>query len=308
MKIFLGTLFFVATVLGISCRKKFEENYSTTNDFFAKNGVAMQSYVINGSSGGSFTTPQGTIVTIPSNAFKTQSGNPVTSDVTIMFKDIYKKSDMLLSNKGTNTIWGTPLKSGGEFFIKCQLDNSTLVLNQGKHIDVQQPVSLTNGLDTVNKLQPFIQLDSMDFVGWVPSNDSLSNVVGYYIFSLYEFDTPVDSGSWCNSDNASFFNMYPSTKLTLHQLDNPTTEYGTQVFLVFKNIPSMVHVYATGNNNFLYSYAPQGLECTLVAFGVKDNRLYSSFIPIKITTNLTVDFSLNQTTTDEFISSLRTLD
>lgn len=308
MKILVRTLVLFAIALNISCEKEFSESYLTIDEFFERNGVAMQSYVINGSTGGRFTTPQGTIVTIPANAFRDPSGSTVTGNVTVQFKDIYRKSDMLLSNMPTNTISGKPLKSGGEFFIKCLVGDYTPYLGPGEYISIEQPAALTNGTDTVNAMQPFVFFDSLSSSGWVPSRgDSVRQTAGSFIYNLYNFNSPVEQGSWCNSDNATFFNAYPQTNLTLQQLD-AGAGYGTQVFLIFKNIASTISVSMDSPGSFPYRYAPQGLECTLVAFEIKDDKLYAAFVPIKITANLKVNFSLSPTTVEQFKSSLRALD
>ena len=281
------------------------ENYSSIQDFFSRNNVPMQTYTLNGTVGGSFTTLQGTIVTVPANAFVTQSNIPVTGTVTIQFKDVYKKSDMLLSRMTTTTIWGTPLKSGGEFFIKALANNSPVLMAPGKKIAVAQPVALTGGLDTAQL--PFVaQPDSSANLSWgTTSTDSVNCISGYYIFSLYAFNMPADSGSWCNSDNPTFFSNYPQTILTLHPTDN-SGNYNTDVFLVFNTISSMVHVYTNGSD-FPYYYAPQGLQCTLVAVGVNNGVLYSSFVPFTIGSNQTVNFTLSATTTSAFLSQMGAL-
>lgn len=284
------------------------DNYSSIDDFFSKNQPAMQEYTINGALGGSFTTPQGTIVTIPANAFVSQTSLPVTGDVTIQFKDIYLKSDMLLQDKSTMLSSGRPLKSGGEFFIKAVSDNAGLLLADGKNILVEQPATLTGGVDTVNVMTPFVQGDTAANIAWVPS---IADTVIYsmldYIYSLYQFSVPADSGTWCNSDNATFFSMYSQTNLTMIPNDS-TNIYGTQVFLVFKDISSMVHVY---QNSFIqkynYYFYPVGLESTMVAIGVKDGTLYTSFIPITGSGSMTLNFSLSETTTAEFLSELEAL-
>jgi hypothetical protein len=68
----------------------------------------------------------------------------------------------------------------------------------------------------------------------------------------------------------------------------------------------MVHVYKEGTA-FKYNYAPQGSQCTMVAVGVKDGKLYSSFRPVSITGNLTMDFALSETTIDDFKTQLNAL-
>ncbi len=207
------------------------DNYSSPKDFYSKNAVPVQTYTINALTGGNFTSPQGAIVTIAPNSFVTQGNVPVSGTVTIKFRDIYKKSDMLLSNIATSTYWGTPLKSGGEFFIKAMLNNSAVTLLPGKKITVSQPAALTGGLDTLNVQQPFVGLDTAGLgIGWFPAPaDSVENAANAYVFSLYHFQFPADSGTWCNSDNASYFSAYTQTTLTLLPADT-IASYKTDVF------------------------------------------------------------------------------
>jgi hypothetical protein len=282
------------------------DNYTSADDFFAKNNVATKAYSINAASGGSFTSAQGTVVTIPPNTFVSQSNVPVTGTVTIQFKDIYKKSDMLMANMPTETFYEYPLKSGGEFFIKALSGNTPVDIAQGGKISVAQPANLTGGLDIANAQKPFIfRQDSAR--GWdrTPADTIIYTAQGY-VFNLYHFSSPVDSGSWCNSDNPTYFSNYPMTSLTLHATDSANV-FDTQVFLLFSNLSSMVHVYNAYNSEFLYNYAPEGLQCTLVAVGVKGRTLYSSFVPITITANETVNFTLSKTNTDEFKNKLNAL-
>ncbi|MEP6950182.1 MAG: hypothetical protein ABI863_12935 [Ginsengibacter sp.] len=302
-------VFLLASVLSCNNDKSFllTDNYSSVNDFLNKNGIALRTYTIDAANGGSFTTAQGTIVTIPSGAFVTQSNLPVTGNVTIQFKDIYKKSDMLLADMPAMTSFQYPLKSGGEFFIKAISNGSAVVLAPGKKIDVTQPASLTGGLDTINKQAPFVKVQDSTGNGWYPSSDAVSYFSDTYVFDLYQFHSPVDSGTWCNSDNASYFFNYNLTNLTLKPNDSASL-YGTQVFLVFSKINCLVHVYNDYySSDFRYMYAPGGLQCTLVALGVRNKVLYSSFVPITITANESVSFSLSKTTTDQFKSQLAAL-
>ena len=291
------------------------DNYSSVKAFFAANGAAMQTYTVNAITGGSFISPQGTTVTIPPNAFITIANAPVTGNVTIQFKDIYKKSDMLLSNMPTQLLQGDPLKSGGEFYIKALSNNSAIKLASGKKIAVSQPASLTGGLDTINAMQPFIQTPFFlcpaqcpPTYAWDTSNTgivSYYNTIGY-VFNLYQFHAPVDSGTWANSDNATFFSAYQQTQLNIVANDS-VNKYGTYVFLLFKNLTSMVHVY-NYYEMFPYSYAPIGLQCTVVAVGVKNGTLYSAFVPITISANQTIHFTLSPTTTSAFTTQVKTLD
>ncbi|CAN5790771.1 hypothetical protein BH10BAC2_BH10BAC2_47220 [soil metagenome] len=283
------------------------DNYISIEDFYSKNGVALQHYTIDAASGGSFTTTQGTKVTIAPAVFEDLSGNIVSGNVDIEFKDIYKKSDMLLSDMATS-YYGRPLKSGGEFFIKATQNNNLLQITPGKRIDVALPLN-SEPVDT--SMMPFIGVADSTAINWnlldsIPSA-SLTPSISNYIFSLYEFGTPLSKGTWCNCDDPSFFAAYPQTTLTLHGNDDAEI-FHTDVFLVFKNVNSMIHVYRAAENDYPYVYAPEGLECTVVATGIKDGNLFSSFTPVTVGLNQTINFTLNETTTDAFKTQLETLD
>src|SRR4051812_1451395 len=102
-------------------------------------------------------------------------------------------------------------------------------------------------------------MDSSNLVFNYNQDPSLSN----YVFSLYTFQTVTpDSGTWCNSDNPNFFSG-PQTTLTLHGTD--TVSVNPDVFLLFKNVKCMIHVYETTTGYFDYQFAPLGYECTAVA-------------------------------------------
>ena len=311
MKILKILVSFSCVLIIISCNKENSDfnslnrdKYSPVVDFLKQNAPVMQTYVVSGSSGGIFISPQGTKITIPPNAFINSSNSkPITGDVSIQFKDLYKKSDMLLSDMPTSTYDGYPLKSGGEFFINATSNTSPLVIAPGKKINIEQPAALTGGIDTINIMQPFaFALLDTGSVWQLSPTDSVNYSINNYIFSLNQLNSP---SNWLNCDNSSYFNNFPQTQLML--IPNDAIDvFHTRVYLVFKNISTVVPVWDNGVN-FPYPYSPIGLDITLVAAGVKDGKLYSSFVPINITANKTVNFSLNLTTIEDFKSQLNAL-
>lgn len=297
----------LAIFFAVSCDKENGDptpsqptTYVSTDHFFSSNAGTLQSYVIDALSGGNFTTPQGTVVIVPANAFVSQSGNPVVGSVMIKFKDVYKKSDMFFNKLSTNMLLGGPIKSAGMFYIKATKGSEGVAMAAGKKIIVNQPL---NGLPIDTAMEALVLApDSMGGGGWAFPFGNPSNELGFsatsYIYSFYQFSTPVDSGSWCNSDNPTFFAGSPNTILTFNPLNN-STAFNTDVYLIFNDVNAMIHVYKEGAA-FKYNYAPQGKQCTMVAVGVKDGKLYSSFRPVNITGNLTMDFALSETTVEAF--------
>ncbi|MFN8277108.1 MAG: hypothetical protein U0T84_06480 [Chitinophagales bacterium] len=294
----------IATIaILFSCKKDAtSQQYSSLAALYASLQPKTTIYDVNGATGGSFTTSQGTTVTVPAQAFVTKAGNPVTGTVNIEFLDIYKKGDMLLRDKPTVTYNWNLLRSGGEFFIRAKANNAAVEIAPGKSITIEQPIA--NG-DSIGGMAAFILPN--DTPRWI-NNDSDFVTPGpsSYVYSMYSFQSPVDSGSWCNSDNAAYFSGFPQTSLQINQTDFASFSH-TDVFLFFKNKKSMVHVYSNGTN-YPYNYAPLGFDATLVAVSVKDGDVYSATTDFTITNNSTVSFTLSKTTNDNFktlITALR---
>jgi len=305
-----------AAILFASCKKDSSStngHFTSVADFLNQNALAIQTFSVDAATGGSFTTPQGTVVTIPANDFKLPSGSLATGNISVAFKDIYKKSDMLFCDMPT-TFNGSPLKSGGEFFISAKAGDSLVqIVNK---ITVQQPA---NGIAIDSMMKPFVGVvndsNSLQAVNWANNQnqqtliDTLTFSPSGYVFSLYTFQEPVATGTWCNSDNPYYFSAYPLTSLTLIDTANVNSMYiSTSVFLVFKNINCMVHVYEGSGNSFPYAYAPQGLACTVVAVAVDNSgNLNASFTPVTIGNNQTENFGLTPITETDFKAKLTAL-
>jgi len=197
------------------------------------------------------------------------------------------------------------MKSAGMFFIKAMQGNVAVQLAAGHKISVRQPFFGLPG-DTAMIPMSTFSGDSL-FMGWFPNIDTLTITALNYIYDFYRFNSPLGSGSWLNTDNPTFFSAYSQTPIVLHPLDS-FSSYKMEVYLLFKAVNTVVHIYYdNGNNGFNYPYAPLGTECTAVSFGVKDGKLYASFTPMVISDNLSLDFSLSETTTEAFKANLESL-
>ncbi|MCC7301742.1 MAG: hypothetical protein IT233_03775 [Bacteroidia bacterium] len=260
-------------------------------------------FSVNNQNGGSFTTPKGTVVTIPSNVFVTQTNGPVTGDVLVEFLDVFKKSDMLLLDMGTEWANGGALESTGEFFVRATQNNVPVILNGVNPIQVELP-AFNNPIDTgMTAFDAAPDTTGQNLVWWNSGQNSLVATQSSYIFYLYQFSSPASNGTMCNSDQPCFQNV-PMATLTMVPTNSPA-EFGTEVFLCFTGVNAMVHVY--GAQNFPYSFAPVGYQATLIAIGAKDGKLYSSFTPLTITNNMTVNFTLTETTETAFKAAIDAL-
>lgn len=286
--------------------------YSSLGAFFKQYQPPVLSYTINGSTGGVFETSQGTIVSVPAGCFLDSHGNKVTGTVNVQFLDIYKKSDMLMSGILPVNNAGLIMNSGGEFFIKATYGGVPVALIGNNPITVRQPL---NGFPQDKNMAALTILKSDSF----PTNNtwtydsagmmSLYDSVNDYVFSLFRFNSPADSGTWCNSDNQTYFSAYTQVPFGINTTDSIGDGSNTDVFLLFNGVNSMVHVYYSGSGgSFPYSYAPQGLTCTVVAIEVDNKgKLRAAFVPLTtITASGSVNFTATVTTESAFTTTLAT--
>lgn len=282
-----------------------ETCYASTEDFFIANASPMQVYYIDGTTGGSITTPKGTVITIPADAFINQNGDSVVGNVQIKFKDVYKKSEMVLNLLSTHVFWDyAPLKSAGMFYFKAGQESEILELRPGKSIMVSQPL---NGLPIDTAMRPYWLMTDGNISGWAPvswggTSDSLTFTNTNYIYIL---NSVFSSGSWYNTDNPDVFAAYPQTTL----IALPPSEfsaYSVVAYLYFSDINTVIKFFPH-SSKLIYNYAPVGLGCMIIALGIKDQKMYASFTPITIVDSMTVNFPLSETTEADFLTQLNSL-
>jgi hypothetical protein len=282
-----------------------ETSYASTADFFAANASPMQIFNVDGAAGGSYTSPKGTIITIPADAFVNQNGDSIVGNIEINFKDVYKKSEMVLNLLSTH-VYGyyAPLKSAGMFYFKAGQGLEVLELRPGKSITVAQPL---NGLPIDTAMRPYWLMTDGNISGWAPvswggTSDSLTFTNSNYIYTLYKVFA---SGNWYNTDNPNVFAGYPLTTLALL----PPSEFSVSsvvAYLYFSDVNTIIKITAHGSK-LIYNYAPVGLGCTVIALGIKDQKMYASFTPITIVDSMTVNFPLSETTEADFLNQLNSL-
>ncbi len=311
--LFFFGIFILVTITFYSCKKKqtepvegSSEYYSSMKDFYIKNGVTKQTFTINAVNGGSFVSVKGTTVNIPANAFKDSVGNLITGVINFEFKDIYKKSDMVLSDMPTNCDIGA-MKSAGEFYLNAY-NNVTSVIAT-KTITVIQP---SNGpFDSGMQALAVIRPDTAQKIIWNAPCGAFSCATGtayyapnyhYYIYSG-AFSTDPAYLHWFNTDNPDAFSAYPQTTLTVINSD---ISIQADVFLIFSTVNSALQIY--NSTGYKYLYAPVGLKASIVAAGLKDGKLCASIIPITISSNQTVTLDLKLMNTFDFVNALKALD
>ncbi len=141
----------VATLSLSSCTKKdtdenpqqqeeeLPDGQALSQRFLENRQEALQTFTIDGSTGGIVTGEQGTKIIIPAGALGL-NGSPVSGNIDIELIEIYTKEQMLLNNMPTNGERPNGnvemIKSGGEFFI-----NAT---QNGNQLEILSPIQLAS--------------------------------------------------------------------------------------------------------------------------------------------------------------------
>jgi hypothetical protein len=320
MKKYISILFLFSII--ISCKKDNDANssdtpleyYSSTSDFIEQNAVQKQHFVINATTGGTYTALQGTEITIPANCFKSLNNELISGNVDIYFQEVYKKSDMIFGSVNTgNSLSQEILISGGMFSFEAKKNENDVIIDDS--VKVVLPFS-SSPEPADSGMMPFVYVfdplvSSSNF--WYNVQDTLNlipdvklglNAISY----VMELFNSMSFGTWVNCDNGEYFNNFNRVPVNLH-LTQPVDSFGTMVSLVFRDQNSVVSLYSNSvdPDEFSYQFAPEGVSCTAVAFGVKNGKLYSSFTPFQISNNYSVNISMEQTTRNEFKYKLEQL-
>ncbi len=272
------------------------DNFSSLNDFFEKNGVPLSTFTIIAEKGGTYVSTKGTSITIPPNTF-----SPASATITIEFKDIYSKSDFLLSGMPAVQMDGSPLISGGQFYLRA-LNNNLPISSNNNAITVTQP---SNKPD--KSMVPYMAIK--DTTGGSKANYywtsrttpdySLLVTANSYISSFFVNKTL----NWYNTDHP-----YYSSMVSLTVVPNEISDY-MQSYMVFKNENSSAAIFQYySTKHFICYNAPKHSECTIVTFMVKNNKIFASFKPVKLDTNQVVNAELVETNSLKFKADLKALD
>lgn len=189
---------------------------------------------------------EGTSIVLSGNNFTDASGNPLSGNVDIKLIEIYKKSDMVLTNKTTMGEQGGALSqliSGGEFYIE--------VTQNGTPVTIPNPMQFR----TVSVPTPDFNMDLFDGtvnaegdITWTESIDSVTVVPDSTQQGWSNWFPYGDSIGWVNCDY--FWNSpAPQTDVTVNT-PSQCDDTNTNVYVVFDNENAAANLYHQSGNAF----------------------------------------------------------
>lgn len=278
----------------------FFDNYRTS---------ITQSYTIDANSWQYITANEGTIITVPANAFVDAAGNPVSGSIDIEVIEVLTQADMLLTNMPT-TSGGQMLISGGELNIEAFQNGQELSLAAGSSLNIMVPDDVMDF-----NMEMFLPQTGAngEFEDWIPANNMPVNFAvdsaNVDSSGWYQFDFSETGLGWLNCDY--FYNSGATLTSVAVTVPSAHDSGNTDVFLHVSGMNSLIGLtgWDAGSNSFV-SYQnsiPEGLACTVVCLSEINGQMYSSFTPITVVTNHVEVVPMTATTNAQIISDLNAL-
>jgi hypothetical protein len=246
----------------------------------------LQLFTLDASSGGYIHGEEGTVLQFTGNSLVKENGDVVSGNVDIELIEVYKKSDMVLTNKSTMGLSAdgqlTALKSGGQFYVNVTQDGHPLKPKSGYTIIA--PVDNTGGADDKMKIfegveQCASENEDCDLV-WqeVPGTDRGVGVDGFqtasgYYNAYYCFQQKF---GWTNIDR--WYND-PREKTTIHvAVPEGFDNTNCAVFMAYKGNAAlaMFDVFDEETKLFTehYGLVPIGLEVHFILVSIIEDEIH----------------------------------
>ncbi len=220
---------------------------------------------IDATAGGTFQTTEGLTVTVSSNSLLLLNNQPATGKIYIETLLITQRGDMVRHDKPT-TSFGRVLISGGEVLIRLRKESEELHLAPGKTIYIKY-----NDISPSSLMKLFYGDESTpERFNWLPttlnSRDTLrATSQGYEIIT--------ERLRWINCD---YFADTSGVRVNvIASLPADFTNANTSVYLVFKDIKSVVGMYGDAvSKRFSSSKVPSGKIAVVVSITKKGTNSY----------------------------------
>jgi hypothetical protein len=237
-------------------------------------------------------------ITFPGNACIGESGEKISGMAKIEVDYLKTRGDMIRFKRAT-TSYDRILESGGAFNIRVSQNGKQLKIAPQKFIIIRYRSSKTD--PNMNIFYGDTTVTNLDNFTWVPAADSPRINTwrdGYELFCK--------KFNWINCDKFTD-TTNPRTTVSVILPVNFTNN-NTAVYLVFKNILSVVRMYANITNRLFYSNnIPINSNVTIVSISKLGDNFYLGTKETTVTKNLVVRLSPEKKTKkqiDDYITSL----
>ena len=282
---------------------------------------------------------KGTKISINPNDFVTESGKPLGQNIEVELKELTNQGQLLRANAQTVSD-GKLLVSGGAYFICMISNGEQLKLKDGKTLNVQfpklsdkemalfygqrddlgqinwqkatetfkskpqQPRPATDSAVTVRKKNKsdidaiMDYVDSGDTTTTPEERETMVKRQKEYKVSQKVYDAiGIAKLGWINCDR--FLEI--EDKTDLYASFNPQDSVkNANVYLVFKDINSVIQAYYYSDKSPQFENMPVGYRARLIAYTVKDEKIFAYSTDLTITKGQKLTLNLNEINDKDF--------
>jgi len=285
-------------------------NNTSIEKLFKQTQKTSQIFIINAQQENTIKTTGSTVIKIAPNSFLDKNGEVVKGDVEFEVKEMYSKSDMILSNAHTVSN-DMVLKSGGELFLGAEKNGQPLVLANNKPISLEMPA------EDKEPMQLFNGKPDRNTVNWnLANNQEVSPVLNTNSPTGYSYNFTANNMNWLNCDKF-MPRTAQNTKINV-RFDKQFDTTNTAVFIVYRdqNTVTKFDGFSTydGTTRMLpqqslfetkwYS-VPAGTNVNIVAISEINGQYYSNIQSTIIQKDHVMDMMMYPTTLDEIKATLQ---
>ena len=269
--------------------------YDNINDFFFNKGPKTQTFSFDPGYAQTITGTDGTIIKFLPNSFNDASGNLITTTVVLEMKEILTKGDMIWADLPTDC-YSEVLESGGEFYLNASSNGTKVFLNQ----DFQMIVPVSSATVNTDSMQLFIQaMPVPDSPVWVPA---VPIVPVNLDVSQTNYDFYFNSLEWINVD-VFWGTSLARVDLPINVNTSINQALNTRVYVVFKDINSVLRGSLRSLNEYMIYSVPEGQEVSIVVVSMDEEQFYFG-IKETITGSTPVSIEINPVSEGEIEAAI----
>jgi hypothetical protein len=274
--------------------------YSSIADYFNQNALQGQTFNFLAESGTTYNGAKGSTLTIPPNAFKHSDGSLVTGSVEMELKEVFSNKDQIMAQKFPVS-WGSPLNSGGEFFLEARQNGEALAVADGALVDLEIPAQAEDEQMLLFFDAPEELNDSADG-GWQVAGEFWETNSSFTFNSADDtYQIELDTCTWGNIDaflwSVSYFEI-DFNLLGVDGLDNSNTT-AFALFVDENSVwPTGVSGWGSITGNVIHETHLADVPMNLIVISVVDGQLYSGHLEITPVQGVTYDIQMETTTSD----------
>jgi hypothetical protein len=317
------TFFIIAIMALPSCNQKpklgIKAEIGKLNDLLEKYEEPSQLYLISSDSIVKVIGKKGTVININPSDLITEAGQQIVDSIEVELKELTDQRQMFKTNTQTVSN-GKLLVSGGAYFINIKSNGQQVRLKPDRTLKVEFPKLVENKMTLF-----YGQRDSLGQLNWdsVPKtfekkpklvsvrcticgdkNCSFSRMASPEEAELADklyAEIELSNLGWINCDR--FLENENNTDLTVNF--SPSEKINTaNIYLIFEDINSVVQLYYIDDNvkrnNNVFRNIPEGANVRLVAYTLKENRIFTYSSNMIIKENETLTLAMKETNDSDF--------